>query len=184
MSICTLHLLIYAYDFLVVFVVILSVVDSFKLRRNRRHFADDILKCVFLNENVLISFEISLKFIPKGPVYNIPALVQIMAWRRPGDKPLSEAMIFILMTHICVTWPQLIRVTHFLISFRVASLVPLPQYRLSNPEAHWWIMLLQNHNSANFTGYTVHIHIYNMFYDLTNTCLQVISSGLELTGPL
>ena len=34
----------------------------------------------------------SLKFVPKGPINNIPALVQIMAWRRPGDKPLSEPM--------------------------------------------------------------------------------------------
>ena len=37
---------------------------------------------------------------------NIPALVQIMAWRRPGDKPLSERMIVSLLTHICVTRPQ------------------------------------------------------------------------------
>ena len=37
--------------------------------------------------------KISLKFVPKGPINNIPALVQIMAWGRPGDKPLSEAMI-------------------------------------------------------------------------------------------
>ena len=35
-----------------------------------------------------------------------PALVQIMAWHRPGDKPLSEPMMIILLTHICVTQPQ------------------------------------------------------------------------------
>ena len=45
------------------------------------------------------------KFVPKVPNDNISALVQIMAWRRPGDKPLSEPMISFL-THICVTWPQ------------------------------------------------------------------------------
>ena len=49
---------------------------------------------------------ISLKSVPKGPISNIPALVLIMAWRRPGDKPLSEQMMFSLLTHICVTWPQ------------------------------------------------------------------------------
>ena len=53
-------------------------------------FADDIFKCIFLNEKVWISIKISLKFVPKGPINNIPTLVQIMAWRRPGDKPLSE----------------------------------------------------------------------------------------------
>ena len=48
-----------------------------------------ILKRTFLNENVGISIEISLKFVPKGQINNIPALVQIMPRRRPGDKPLS-----------------------------------------------------------------------------------------------
>ena len=45
----------------------------------RNHFADDIFKCIFLNENVWISIKISLKFVPQGPIDNIP-LVQIMAW--------------------------------------------------------------------------------------------------------
>ena len=35
----------------------------------------------FLNENVIIFIEISLKFVPNGPI-SIPALVQIMAWCR------------------------------------------------------------------------------------------------------
>ena len=55
--------------------------------------ADDIFKCIFVNENVWILIEISLNFVPKDTINNIPALVQIMAWRRPGDKPLSEAML-------------------------------------------------------------------------------------------
>ena len=59
-------------------------------RQNGRHLPDDIFKCIFLNENVLISIKISLKFVPKGQINNILALVWIMAWRRPGDKPLSE----------------------------------------------------------------------------------------------
>ena len=60
----------------------------------------------FLNKNVKISIKISLKFVPKGPINNIPALVQIMTWHRPGDKPLSEPMMVNLLTHICVTRPQ------------------------------------------------------------------------------
>ena len=55
--------------------------------------ADGNFKCIFLNENVRISIDISLKFVPEGPINNIPALVQIMAWRRSGDKPLSESMM-------------------------------------------------------------------------------------------
>ena len=64
--------------------------NTLRPRKNGRHFADDILKCIFVNKNVWIS----LKFVPKVRINNIPALVQIVAWRRPGDKPLSEAMLY------------------------------------------------------------------------------------------
>ena len=72
-------------------------------------FADDIFKCIFLNENVWIPIKNSLKFVPKGPINNIPTLVQIMAWRCSGDKPLSEPMMVSLPTHICVTRPQWVK---------------------------------------------------------------------------
>ena len=49
-----------------------------------------------------------LKFDPKVKINNIPALVQIMAWCRSGDKPLSEPMMVKLLMHICVTQPQLV----------------------------------------------------------------------------
>ena len=82
--------------------------NTLRPRQNGRHFPDDILKWIFLNENVWITIEISLKIVPKGQINNILALVQIMAWRRPGDKPLSESMMVSLLTHIhvCVTRPQ------------------------------------------------------------------------------
>ena len=83
-----------------------SSFNSLRPRHNGCLFADDTFKRIFLNENVRISIKISLKFLPKGRINNIPALVQIMAWRLPGDKPLSEAMMVILLRHICVTRPQ------------------------------------------------------------------------------
>ena len=86
-----------------------GMVNTLRPRQHGRHFADDTFKRIFLNENVIISIKISLMFVPKGPINNIPALVQIMAWRRPGDKPLSEAMMVSLLTHICVTWPQWVK---------------------------------------------------------------------------
>ena len=49
-------------------------------------FLDDIFKCICLNEDVLIPIKISRKFVPHGPINNIPALVHIMAWHQPGDK--------------------------------------------------------------------------------------------------
>ena len=55
-------------------------------RKNGRHFPDDTLKHIFLNENVTILIKMSQKFVFKGPMNNILALVQIMACRRPGDN--------------------------------------------------------------------------------------------------
>ena len=86
-----------------------SYINTLRPRQNGRRFADDTFKRIFLNENVRIFIKISLKFFPRGPINNNPALVQIMAWRRPGDKPLSEPMMVSLLTHICVTRPQSVK---------------------------------------------------------------------------
>ena len=51
-------------------------------------FAGDIFKCIFMDEKFCISIPIPLKLVPKGPIDNEATLVQIMAWRRTGDKPL------------------------------------------------------------------------------------------------
>ena len=104
--------------------------NSLRPRQNRRHFADGVFKCNFLNENVWIPIKISLKFVPKGPINNIPALVQIMAWRRPGDKPLSEAMMVSLPTHICVTRPQWVKTPNY-----IYDLAKSP-YRYNTPPYH------------------------------------------------
>ena len=80
--------------------------NSLRPRQNGRLFADDTFKRIFLNENIRISTKNSLKFVPKGLINNIPTSVLIMAWRRPGDKPLSEPMLVRSLTHICVTRPQ------------------------------------------------------------------------------
>ena len=87
----------------------LQWVNTLRPKQNGRLFADNIFKCIFLNENVGISINSSLKFVPKGPINNNPALVQIMAWRRQGDKPLSEPMMVCLLTDICVTRPQWVK---------------------------------------------------------------------------
>ena len=57
-------------------------------------------------------YEFRLRFVPKGPINNIPALFQVIAWRRPGDKPLSEPMMVILLTHVWVIRPQWVNSSH------------------------------------------------------------------------
>ena len=84
-------------------------IDGFYTLRPRQdgcHFADDISTSILLNENGCILITFSLKYVRKGPIENNPALVQIMAWRRSDDKPLSEPMMVSLFTYICVTRPQ------------------------------------------------------------------------------
>ena len=83
-----------------------SCINTLRPRQNGCHCPNNIFKCNFLNENVSVSIMISVKFNPKGSVNNIPALVQIMAWCHPGDKPLSKPVMTILLTHICVAWSQ------------------------------------------------------------------------------
>ena len=70
----------------------MSVFNSSPPGQNGCHFADEILKCISMNEKLCILIKISLKFVPKGQIDNKAALVQVMAWQRAGDKPLPEPM--------------------------------------------------------------------------------------------
>ena len=99
-----------------------EAVNTLRPRQDGRHFPDDSFKWIFLNENVWISIEVSLKFVPKGSINNFPALVQIMAWRLSGDKPLSEPMMVSLLTHICVTRPHWVKETYRWFSARLQYL--------------------------------------------------------------
>ena len=70
-----------------------NLFNTLRPKQNGRHFADDTFNRIFVNENVRISIKFWLKFVPKRPINTIPALVQIVAWRRPGDKSLFEPML-------------------------------------------------------------------------------------------
>ena len=48
-------------------------INTLRPRQNGRYFADDIFKCLLLNENTQISINISLEFVPEGRINNIPA---------------------------------------------------------------------------------------------------------------
>ena len=76
-------------DFITFIMIYDHMLNTLKPIRNGHHFADSIFKCIFLIENVWISIKISKKFVPKYPINNIPALIQIIAWRRPMAVRLS-----------------------------------------------------------------------------------------------
>ena len=64
-------------------------------------------------KNVVFWYKTSLKFVPKGPVDNNPALVQMMAWRQIGDKPLSEPMLTRFTDAYMWHWGQMSKLTNF-----------------------------------------------------------------------
>ena len=74
-----------------------------KPKQNGYHFVEDSLKYNFLKEDARISITILLKFVLKAQMNDIPALVHLMAWHLPGDKPLSDTRRARLLTYICVT---------------------------------------------------------------------------------
>ena len=82
------HLSFYAVDFKAG----MHLINSSPPGQNGRYFAD-IFKRIFENENLSIFIRFSLKFLPKATVDNMPALVQVITWRRTGDKPLPEPML-------------------------------------------------------------------------------------------
>ena len=121
-------------SYLLAFAATLSrqvLINRLRPGRNGRHFPDNIFKCIFLNENVWFSIKFSLKFVPNGPTNHIPALVQIMAWRRSGDKSLSEPMVISLLTNIFVIRPQWVNVESLQVALRSGTDNAILGYALS-----------------------------------------------------
>ena len=73
--------------------IVTSSFNSSSPGLNGHHFTDNICRSIFVNEKIWILIKNWLKFVPKGPIDNDTALVQIMAWRQIGDKPLSKLML-------------------------------------------------------------------------------------------
>ena len=111
-------------------------VNIFWLWQIGHHYADDIFKCIFLNENVWIARKKSLNIFPEDPINNIQSLVQIMAWHLPCDRPLSETIMFGLLLHIYVSEPQWAR-------------VHLPEYT-KPPRSHYIPLYIQSVTQSSF----------------------------------
>ena len=78
---CCIHMKAISHEMLKMHILDL-IFNTLRPTQNGRRFADDTFKRNFLNGNVRTSIEISLKYVPKGPINNIPALVQII---KSGD---------------------------------------------------------------------------------------------------
>ena len=171
--------------------VLLVAFNTLRPRQNSLHFSDDIFKYTFLNEHVWILIKISLKFITKGLINNISALVQIMAWRRPGNKPLSEP-IMVSLLHICITQPLWLKwlpeIIHNMHQWTGTSLVqvmtwhlfgtkPLPEPIMAYFELDSW-----RHISVKFESEFYHFHSRKCIRKCHLLNLQAFCPrGVELT---
>ena len=103
--------------------------------------------------------KISLTFVPEGPINNIPALVQIMAWRRTGDEPLSEPMMVSLLTHICVTRPQWVNIymDHIFSGVYRNPTSPSPETSRTNDDILSDLLLLWWRHATTHRGRVTHL---------------------------
>ena len=81
------------------FQTLIRLLTHLPLNKMAAILPDNILKYIFKNEKFYILMKISLKFVPKGPIDNMSALIQVMAWCRTGSKPLLPSSLM----HICGT---------------------------------------------------------------------------------
>ena len=86
-----------------------------------------------------------------------------MAWRRPGDKPLSEPMMVSLVTHICVTRPQRVNTSYHLL--------------LSPPRLPLLQVLLHHHHHHHHHNYNYHRHYCRLLLLLLQHRLQTQSKN-------
>ena len=116
-------------------------INPLRQRQNGHHFTDDPCNRIFFNEPVRISIKISLRFVPKGPIKNIPELFHITACHRPSGKPFYEPMMVCLLMHICLTQPQWVNNKWLekhgsIFSTVVTKALVLKQQAISTPSAN------------------------------------------------
>ena len=111
-------------------------------------------KCIFLNENIWILINISQKFVPKRRINNISALVQIMAWCRLGNKPLSDPMMVSLLTHngLWEMWHDFKRIIFKLIIENCSSAIHCEIALRWKPQHHWWEFYIGSGNGLVPSG--------------------------------
>ena len=148
------------------------LINTLRLRQNGPHFPDNIFKCIFFNKNVLILLKISLKFVPSFQISNILALVQMMAWHLPGDKPLSEPMMVSLLTHICVTLPE------WVMAYSACMETTMTRQHwidLHNAKSYQWMT-----NNGFFTWIIYHIHSLVCHINHITECMEFNSISIEI----
>ena len=101
---------VYGYTLTSWWIVVIYVNISFnssRLGQNDHYFGRWQFQMHFFYENDVIPLRISLKFVPRSPINNKPALVQVIAWHQTGDKPLPEPMLTQLTDAYMQHWGEM-----------------------------------------------------------------------------
>ena len=147
-------------------------INTLRPKQNGRQFPDDIFKRISLNETVWIL--ISLKFVPRVPINNIPTLVQMMAWRRPGDKPLSEPIMVSLLTHICVARPQWVKIAcdtikrrYVQVKYNKETVIVMTNNTHTCFISRLYSIIFQYNVNGSSNTYTCWCHVYGKVFRFT-----------------
>ena len=161
-------------------------INTLRPGQDGRHFADDIFTRIFINENCCIFIKFSLKYVRKDPNDNNPALVQIMAWRRSGDKLLSEPMMVSLPTHICVTRPQWVKKAKLTTVDWFPMIISLSCYsHFNNQQLLINVLFVKAINNRPCLSYAViDLSTFSSLYDDPTTWQSLCTSDPILTQQL
>ena len=114
-------------------------------RQNGGLFADDVFRWIFMNEKFCILIKISLKFVPKGSIDNIPALWQWPGANQATSHYLDHWVMIFLLTHICVTRPQQVNI------YTAPSLHAVPPVKIPS-SLHWRHVNIKPQASRRFVS--------------------------------
>ena len=122
-----------------------------------RHFPYDILKLIFVNDNLWILIKISLKFAP----------IRSSTIYRAGDKPLFEPMMVSLLMHLCVTRPQWGKEDKKLTqNDRFCLLVVFIGYKALQTAYFYKTDNIFTRYRVKTSRYVIDIHVWNSLVDL------------------
>ena len=114
----------------------LSVSTAISPWKNCHNLADEIFKCIFVNENFCILIWISLTFVHRDQIDNKSAFIQGMAWCWTRGKPLPKPMV---AQHKCGTRGRWVKASRMLLVMMIY-----------NVDGDWWLVYSKEANNTRY----------------------------------
>ena len=127
--------------------------NTWRLRQNGHHFPEDISNAFSWMKMHEFRVRLHWSLFPRAQLTIFQHLVQIMAWRRPDDKTLSEPMMVSLLTHICVTRPQWVKpYNHIYAQLFSIQTIYLWSVTMYNITRQWYQISRYDHQTIQSTS--------------------------------